>query len=237
DYAPTVLSLAGIEPPKGMQGVAQFGKFEAKTKPRYTFHSADRFDAIYDRLRAVRSKRYKYIKSYNTEISHALPVAYREQMPMMGELRRMYAAGALDSVQGLWLSPVKPAEELYDLKEDPYELHNLAGNEDLKDTLLGYRKKLKDWIRETKDLGENPEKELIDQWLVDGKQPKLPPLKMQEKNDSIHLISKKSDATIVWRQPQDSVWNVYHKPLPVGILFEAKAERIGYSDSEVLKLE
>ncbi|HET8735247.1 MAG TPA: sulfatase, partial [Pricia sp.] len=90
DYAPTVLSLAGIEPPKGMQGVAQFGKFEAKKKPEYTFHSADRFDAMYDRLRAVRSKRYKYIKSYNTEISHALPVAYREQMPMMGELRRMY---------------------------------------------------------------------------------------------------------------------------------------------------
>lgn len=237
DYAPTVLSFAGIEPPKVMQGIAQFGAFEAKRKPEYTFHSSDRFDEIYDRLRAVRSKRYKYIKSYNTGISHALPVAYREQMPMMQELRSLQKAGKLNVKQGLWLSAIKPEEELYDLQKDPYELHNLAGNKDLQDTLATYRKILNNWIMDTKDLGQFPEKELIDNWLVNGKQPQLPPLEMEEKNDSVHLISKKSDATIVWNQPQDSVWNVYSHRLPANISFEAKAERIGYLDSEVLEFE
>ncbi len=237
DYAPTVLSFAGIEPPKVMQGVAQFGEFETEKKPKYTFHSSDRFDGIYDRLRAVRSKNYKYIKSYNTDISHALPVAYREQMPMMQELRKLHKAGKLNPVQDLWLSPVKPEEELYDLRQDPYELHNLAGNNDLQDTLLAYRNILNEWIKDTKDLGHFPEKELIDKWLVEGAPPKLPPLEMEEKNDSIRLISKKADATIVWKQPQDSVWNVYSEPLPADIPFLAKAERIGYSDSAVLESE
>lgn len=237
DYAPTLLSLAGIEPPKVMQGKAQFGAFEVKKKSEYTFHSSDRFDEIYDRLRAVRSKRYKYIKSYNTNISHALPVAYREQMPMMQELRKLHEAGKLNVSQDLWLSPIKPEEELYDLQKDPYELHNLAGNKDLEDTLVFYRKILNDWIKDTKDLGEYPERELIDNWLVDRKQPQLPPLEMEEKNDSIHLISKKSDATIVWKQPQDSVWNVYGEPLPATIPFEAKAERVGYSDTALLVFE
>ncbi|WP_373517116.1 hypothetical protein [Pricia sp.] len=96
---------------------------------------------------------------------------------------------------------------------------------------------MKDWIKDTKDLGEYPEKELIDHWLVDGGQPQLPPLEMEDKNDSIHLISKKSDATIVWKQAQDSAWTVDGEPLPTTISFEAKAERIGYSDSAVSRFE
>lgn len=234
DLAPTVLSLAGIEPPKVMQGVAQFGKFEVDKKPKYTFHTADRFDAIYDRLRAVRSKRYKYIKSFDTTKSHALPVAYRQQMPMMRELQSLYKAGKLNEKQASWLHPTKPAEELYDLHNDPYELNNLAALPEMQDTLVHLRKVLNDWIKETNDLGRIPEEELIAKWLPDGKQPQLAPLEMEDTHGEIILISKKSDATILWKQPQDSLWNIYTEPIPSGISFEAKAERIGYLDSEIL---
>lgn len=234
DFAPTVLSLVGIEPPKVMQGKAQFGKFEAPKKSEYTFHSSDRFDELYDRLRAVRSRRYKYIKSFNTDISHAMPVAYREQMPMMQELRKLYVAGKLNDKQSVWLHSTKPEEELYDLENDPYELKNLADNPELRDTLLFMREVLKDWMKETNDLGQYAERDLIEKWLPDGMQPKLPPLEMEENKSGIRLISRKVDATIVWRMPQDSIWNIYNTLLPLGTPFEAKAERIGYSDSEIL---
>ncbi|NND79882.1 MAG: sulfatase [Maribacter sp.] len=234
DYAPTVLSMAGIEPPKVMQGKAQFGEFEVKKKSEYTFHSSDRFDELYDRLRAVRSVRYKYIKSFNTQISHAMPVAYREQMPMMQELRKLYATKKLNDGQSVWLHPDKPVEELYDLENDPYELNNLAGIPEFQDTLLHLRKVMKEWIKETNDLGQFPEKELIAKWLPEGEQPKLSPLEMEEKEDGIRLISKKSDATIIWRHPKDSLWHIYDSPLPLGTSFEAKAERIGYKASEIL---
>ncbi|RRQ48036.1 DUF229 domain-containing protein [Maribacter algicola] len=237
DYAPTLLSLAGIEPPKVMQGVAQFGQYQVEKKPKYTFHTSDRFDEIYDRLRAVRSKRFKYIKSYNTHLSHALPVSYREQMPMMQELRKLFDADKLNGEQAAWLQPNKPGEELYDLQKDPYELYNLAGNPDMRDTLTFYRNILNEWIRESKDLGDIPERELIAKWLPDGKAKRLPPLEVVMKDSVLQLISPQRDATIVWKNPQDSIWNVYTKPLPKDLIFEAKAERIGYLDSDVLRIE
>ncbi|MBM1107718.1 sulfatase [Aurantibacter crassamenti] len=235
DYAPTVLSLAGISPPKVMQGKAQFGEFKSKVKSKYTFHTSDRFDGVYDRLRAVRSKRYKYIKSYDVNLSHALPVAYREQMPMMRELRKMYKEGSLNKQQASWLHKTKPEEELYDLKNDPFELHNLAKLPELKDTLMHFRGVLNKWIIDTHDLGEYAEQQLIDKWRPKGKQPALQHLKIEKTIDGIALFPSRKDATIVWKQPKDSIWNIYDKPLPKDIPFEAKAERIGYTDSEILK--
>ena len=237
DFAPTMLSWVGIEPPKVMQGIAQFGAYEVKKKPEYTFHSSDRFDELYDRLRAVRSKRYKYIKSFNTEVSHAMPVAYREQMPMMQELRKLYKAHKLNEEQALWLSPTKPGEELYDLKSDPHELRNLAQKPEFRDTLIMMRKVMKNWINNTNDLGQYPEKELIAKWLTNGKQRQLPPLEMEEKEDGIYLFTKKSDASIIWKQPNDSVWMIYKNPIPKGTAFIAKSERIGYHDSGELFIE
>ena len=237
DFGPTVLSWAGIEPPKVMQGKAQFGQYEINESPEYTFHSSDRFDELYDRLRAVRSKRYKYIRSFNTDISHAMPVAYREQMPMMQELRKLYKADKLTDEQALWLHPTKPEEELYDLKNDPYELVNLAQRPELQDTLFMMRKVLKNWISSTHDLGQYEERDLIEKWLPNGKQPKLPPLEMEEKDEGLYLFNKRSDATIVWKQPQDSVWAIYDKPLPLEVSFIAKAERIGCKDSEILYID
>ncbi len=234
DFAPTVLSMAGIEPPKVMQGKAQFGEFETPKKSAYTFHSSDRFDELYDRLRAVRSTRYKYIKSFNTDISHAMPVAYREQMPMMQELRKLYAAGKLNNEQAVWLHPTKPEEELYDLENDPYELENLADRPNLRDTLLHYRTVLNTWVKETNDLGQYPEVDLITQWFPEGRQPKLPPLEMEENKSGIRLISRKADATILLKHPKDTVWSIYDLPLPLGTSFEAKAERIGYLNSDIL---
>ncbi|EAR01797.1 sulfatase [Maribacter sp. HTCC2170] len=234
DFAPTVLSLAEIEPPKVMQGKAQLGEFEVTKKPGYTFHSSDRFDELYDRLRAVRSKRYKYIKSFDTEISHAIPVSYREQMPMMNELRKLYAQGLLNDEQAFWLNDTKPEEELYDLKNDPYELNNLVGHQEFGDTLRVMRNVLKEWIDKTKDLGQFAETDLIEKWIPNGKQPQLPPLEMEENDKGIRLISKKADATIVWKHPKDTVWNIYDNLISKGVEFEAKAGRIGYQESELL---
>ena len=234
DLAPTVLSLATIEPPKVMQGVAQFGTFETKNKPKVTFHSSDRFDAVYDRLRAVRSSRFKYIKNFNTNLSRALPIAYREQMGIMKELRRLDSANKLTEITSTWMKPDKPNEEFYDLQKDPKELHNLSNLPEYKDSIDHYRDILNQWILETKDLGEVEEKILLNNWLIDGKQPKLTNLQLQEKDNTIELKHSKADATIVWRKLKDSVWNIYFEPLNKDISFEAKAERIGYHDSEFL---
>jgi hypothetical protein len=126
---------------------------------------------------------------------------------------------------------------LYDLENDPHELRNLAGNIEFQDTLRHLRSVLTDWIIETKDLGEYPEKELIAEWLPNGVPLQLSALEMEARDTGIFLFSKKSDATIIWKQPQESTWHIYTEPLPKSISFVAKAERIGYIDSPVLEFE
>jgi hypothetical protein len=41
------------------------------------------------------------------------------------------------------------------------------------------------------------------------------------------------DATIIWRHPNEKVWQIYTGPLSNQESIEAKAVRIGYEDSPV----
>ena len=234
DFAPTLLSWAGITPPKVMQGKAQFGVYRDSTESNYVFASSDRFDEMYDKLRAVRTKRFKYIRNYNPEISNALAVKYREQIPMMQNMMTLRALGKLDSLPSLWFRTPKPEEELYDMENDPFELVNLSNQVQFQDTLVHLRKVLNTWIKETNDLGRTPEKDLITMWLPNGEQPKLKPLQMVEKGEEINLISEKSDATIIWKEPGDVSWHIFSEPLNKNVSFIAKAVRIGYTDSDDL---
>jgi arylsulfatase A-like enzyme len=231
DYAPTVLSLAGIKPPDVMQGKAQFGPHEALEKASFIFASSDRFDEQVDRLRALRFGTFKYIRNFNPEISNALPVSYREQMPMMQHLNLLWEEQKLEPKSAAWFKTPKPKEELYDLEKDPYELENLAGKLHLQDTLDFFRKSMDKWIVETGDLGQYPEKELMENWFPEGKSRKLTSLISKIKGGKIHLEHPDEGATIVWKKSPDSVWSVYSIALDFNKSIEAKAVRIGYDQS------
>ena len=57
---------------------------------------------------------------------------------------------------------------------------------------------------------------------------------MAEKGEEINLISEKSDATIIWKEPGDVSWHIFSEPLNKNVSFIAKAVRIGYTDSDDL---
>ena len=237
DYAPSILSIAGIKPPDVMQGKAKFGEFKASSKTSYIFATSDRFDEKVDRLRAVRYKHFKYIRNFNIKISNAIPVLYREQMPMMKELNKLWKENLLLKDHRLWFETPKAKEELYDLTKDPYELNNLADKISLKDTLFFLREVLDQWIIDTNDLGEYSEKELIKKWFYMGKLKKLESLTKIRKNNKVFLKHKDKGATIVWRDNRDSIWKIYKKPLEYSNSIRAKAVRIGYKDSEILSMD
>ena len=65
--------------------------------------------------------------------------------------------GELTPEQARFMAPERPAEELYDLQQDPHELHNLAAQPDPPDILPELRSRLDVWIRDTGDQGEIPE--------------------------------------------------------------------------------
>ena len=45
----------------------------------------------------------------------------------------------------------RPAEELYDLKGDPYEMHNLAGDPKQGSRLASMRAELRQWMKQQGD--------------------------------------------------------------------------------------
>lgn len=156
DLAPTCIALAGMEIPSGMHGRPLFS---AGTAGRDFIAAArDRCGDADDRIRCVRTADFKYIRNFRPEIPHAQHSSYKEvQYPMLPLMRKMHAAGELSPAQALFFAKVKPAEELYDLRQDPWEMLNLASDPAHAKTLEDLRGKLTRWMEETGDQGATVE--------------------------------------------------------------------------------
>lgn len=161
DVSATVLKIAGIEPPSYMEGRAILGNNVKKRD--YIIAARDRMDETVDKMRCVRTKDFKYIKNDMADRPYMQANNYKEtQYPMWNLLKELNAQGKLTPAQALFCAPVKPAEELYDLKADPYELNNLALSGKHNKTLVQMRSILQNWIKETGDKGQFAEKKI---WL------------------------------------------------------------------------
>ncbi|MFT5126611.1 MAG: arylsulfatase A-like enzyme [Rhodothermales bacterium] len=155
DLAATSLHSAGIPIPTWMQGRPLFG---ADARPRkFVAFARDRCDETVDRIRGVRKGDFKYIRNYHPQRPYLQPCAYKDAKPFMAPLREMFAAGKLDAAQSLQLAASRPEEELYDLRADPWEIHNLAANSAHREQLRELRAVLANWEIESNDRGRFPE--------------------------------------------------------------------------------
>lgn len=196
DLLPTLLSLAGEKPPASIDGKAFYGSFTDDSDREMVFAASDRFDETYDMRRAARTKDFKYIKNFYPERPMYTPVAYREKMPIMQELLRLREEGGLTAEQALWFRETKPAEELYDLNADPYELHNLAEIPEYMDTLQQLRKACLDWMVEIGDVGSIPEEEYVLSIWPDKQQPTTAPPIIEAREDNIRVVSGKDEGSL-----------------------------------------
>jgi len=156
DFAPTVLSLAGLPVPGYMQGRAFLGRHEGPPR-KYIFGAASRVDEVYEMSRCVRDKRYKYIHNYLPHLPYVQPSEYPDRADIMKELRRVVKEGTLTDTQKLFWQPAKPLEELYDTLADPHEVNNLSNSAHHWHILESMRKVHGRWMAETRDIGLLPE--------------------------------------------------------------------------------
>jgi len=159
DFAPTVLSLAGLPIPSYMQGRAFLGS-KARTPREYVFGAASRVDEAYELSRCVRDKRYKYIRNYMPHLPYVQPSEYPDKAEIMKELRRVVAESKLLGPQKLFWAPTKPVEELYDTLADPHEIHNLTCSAAHRHILERMRQVHRKWMAEMYDIGLLPEAEM-----------------------------------------------------------------------------
>jgi uncharacterized sulfatase len=161
DFAPTVLSLAGVQIPTHLQGKAFLGSQAAEPR-QYVFGFRDRMDERYDMLRAVRDRRYKYIRNYMPHLPyfHHQHISYMYEMPTMQVWQRLADAGKLNRPQAVFMAMTKPMEELYDTEADPHEVTNLASSAEHQEILQRLRTVHRQWMKDILDLGLLPEADL-----------------------------------------------------------------------------
>jgi arylsulfatase A-like enzyme len=152
DITATILDYAGAELPNYLTGQPIFDKgFNRK----YVYAARDLWDEIMEDSRALTSGRWKYIRNDKPEIPYDAGQAYLEfYRPAVHSMRVLRDAGELSPEQAFFFLPTKPGEELYDLQNDPEELHNLVGVPAHQRTLRRLRKLTKRYDRKMKPVSD-----------------------------------------------------------------------------------
>ena len=139
DLIPTLLDFIGAEIPENIEGKSFLSVLKDITVPfRSEIFTEKNFHEIYDPLRSVRTKDFKYIRNFE-------PSEYLYQIPLYIE-RGLSGQGLKDKIK-----MKRAKEELYDLINDPNEVNNLVNNPTYENILFELRQKLVDWMKETSD--------------------------------------------------------------------------------------
>ncbi len=168
DLSATTLAIAGVQKPAGMQSQVFLG-MQADPPRRFVFSARDRHDESVNRIRAVRTDRWRYIRNFmpaqTVMALHRYKDACYPVVPLMHEL---HTQGQLSGPPLALMAARLPDEELYDLENDPYEICNLATSaapehQRVRQELSAA---LEHWIDTTNDQGLTPESaDLVRQWV------------------------------------------------------------------------
>ena len=237
DFAPAALSLAGVRTPDHMHGKDFI--LNDKDARKYIHAAADRFDGFTDTIRAVKDKRYKYIRNYRPGQGYYLPVTYREKIPAMRELLRLRDQGGLTSAQAQWFRSSKAVHELYDTKADPHELNNLAEDSEYAEVLSKLKKEMDRWLSHIGDDPKLSERAMIENlWDGEISKPETAVPKAEIIDGMVLLSSSTAGASISYKIIQNNyepaAWEIYSEPfkMTAGSTLQFQAHRIGYHESK-----
>ncbi len=152
DLAPSVLSLLGQEVPARMQGMDLSRVLtDPQAEAREYIHAERNWHNLDDHQRAVRDKRYKYIRNHFPR--RMMPLASDlMSSPSYLSLLRLRDLNRLTPEQMRLFMVPRAGEELYDTWNDPYEFANLAGDPKYSGVLERLRDECRRWTSATGDV-------------------------------------------------------------------------------------
>jgi len=161
DLGPSVLRLAGIDPPKYMHGRPLFCKGDVESRD-YVFAARDRLDTRFEMIRSVRDKRYRYQRNFYPHLPFAPYEDFAFGAAVMQKWVELARQGKLTGPQEMLARRFKPIEELYDCEGDPDMVKNVASDPKYADVLKRMRAQLHYWMLETRDLGILEEAQMVE---------------------------------------------------------------------------
>ena len=172
DLGPTILAACGLDVPQYVGGRQFFGADADERE--YVFAARDRYDEAYDMVRAVRDHRFTYVRHYRPGTPYRQWIPYRNRHPVMREILERGREGELEGAE-TWFDANRPAEELYDLRADPWAVDDLADDPEYADTLDRLRGALDDWRDRVGDAGDTAEAEMVRDRYGGGDRPETAP--------------------------------------------------------------
>ncbi len=158
DLAPTLLSLLGEKRPKQMLGRAFLGSQRIEpAADEVEFLYADRFDELYGMRRGVTDGQWKYIRRFTPHLSAAPYSYYQFDQAGWTDWEKRWKNNQLKPEFSTIWKPGQAVEELFDLKADPWEIHNLATVPTQVGKLKSMRAQLKKEMIRARDTGLIPE--------------------------------------------------------------------------------
>jgi arylsulfatase A-like enzyme len=160
DMPKTWLSLTGSEVPAHLHGTVFLG---AHTEAEQDYHFAfrGRMDERIENARAVRDKQYLYIRNYMPYIPWMQHLNYLWKMKATQRWDEHVRSGRATEVQARFFKPKGWTEELYDVRKDPDNIHNLIENPEYRQVANRMRKALRENQEQFIDAGLLPESEMI----------------------------------------------------------------------------
>jgi uncharacterized sulfatase len=162
DLLPTFIDIAGGQPPSNLDGRSfarvLVGEAAEHRERIFTTHSADGNMNVYP-MRSVRTRDWKFILNLHPEFSfHThIDLAPRDGKPgYWGGYWSSWTNAARTNAQAAATVKryhARPAEELYDLRNDPFETNNLAGRPEHAERVRSLRAELQTWMGEQGDTG------------------------------------------------------------------------------------
>lgn len=164
DLLPTCLEAAGATPPESGVKPGQIsgrsflpvmrGTLTEHRERIFITHSGDQMMNQYP-LRAVRSPQWKYIRNLTPDADHHSHIDRDERADSKVYWSSWVRLAKTDAAAAATVRRYhqRPAEELYDLATDPWELNNLAAEPAQAERLRTFRAELDAWMRENGDEG------------------------------------------------------------------------------------
>ncbi|MGC6455166.1 MAG: sulfatase [Coraliomargaritaceae bacterium] len=160
DMPKTWLSITGSEIPDTMQGKIFFGP-DAEPEARYHFAFRGRTDEAVDNARAILDKRFVYIRNYMPYVPWLQKLDYLWRMKASQAWLDVVDQNKATEPQERFFLPKKWTEELYDMENDPDNLHNLIDDPKYRRTAKKMRKEMRRQQLDMIDAGLLPETEML----------------------------------------------------------------------------
>lgn len=156
DFLPTLLEAAGGKAPNDIDGRSflpvLLGKAKTHRSEIFTTHSGDGGFNIYP-MRSLRTDRWKYILNLHPEFAFTTHIDLPVNLGQRAYFASWEKAAKTDSAAAALVKRYhqRPAEELYDLENDPNEQHNLAADSAQASRCKSMRADLEQWMRDQGD--------------------------------------------------------------------------------------